>query len=138
MVTSVIYYPGYAQVQVRENLIVRTIAAITQAYPMVVTTDEDHDYVAGMMVRFLIPAQFGMVELNEVTAQVLVASGDSLSVDVDSSTFTPFAFPSPVPSAYTPPTVIPNSSGTYLPPRPLPYGNQDSFEGTIYNAGLAL
>jgi hypothetical protein len=105
---------------------------------MVVTTDEDHDYVAGMMVRFLIPAQFGMVELNEVTAQVLVASGDSLSVDVDSSTFTPFAFPSPVPSAYTPPTVIPNSSGTYLPPRPLPYGNQDSFEGTIYNAGLAL
>lgn len=133
--TSVIYYPGYSQVQVQENLRTQTIAAITNANPMVVTTVNDHGYVAGMDVTFLIPTQFGMIELNGVNAQVLVAITNSLTINLDSSNFTPFAYPNPLPSAYTPPSVIPNSSGPYLPPQPLPYGNQDSFNGTIYNAG---
>lgn len=133
--TSVIYYPGYSQFQVQDNFIVQTIEAITNAYPMVVTTVEDHGYTAGMKVRFLIPTQFGMTQLNGINAQVLVASGDSLTIDLDSTSFSQFSYPSPLPSAYTFPSVIPNSSGPYLPPKPLPYGNQNSFEGTIYNAG---
>jgi hypothetical protein len=133
--TSIIYYPGYSQVQVQQNLRTQVIESITNAYPMVVITVEDHEYVAGMDVTFLIPAQFGMVELNGVNAQVLIASADTLTIDLDSTHFTPFAYPSPLPAAYTNPSVIPNSSGPYLPPKPLPYGNQNSFEGTIYNAG---
>jgi hypothetical protein len=135
--TAVVYYPGYSQVQVQENLRTQTIASITNAFPMVVTTVNNHGYVAGMDVTFLIPTQFGMTQLNGVNVQVLVASGNSLTINLDSTSFTPFAYPSPLPSAYTPPSVIPNSSGPYLPPQPLPFGNQNSLEGTIYNAGLA-
>lgn len=134
---SIIYYPGYSQQQVHENLLVRTIESITQSNPMVVTTTVDHDYVAGMMVTFLIPTQFGMVQLNNLSAQVISLTSDTLTINLDSTGFTPFAYPSPLPSAYTPPSVIPNSSGPYLPPIPLPYGNQNSFEGTIFNDGIS-
>jgi len=134
---SVIYYPGYSQVQVHENLIVRTIASITQANPMVVTTTQPHDYVIGMMVTFLIPSQFGMVQLNNLNAQVISLTSDTLTINLDSTGFTAFSYPSPLPSAYTPPSVIPNNSGPYLPPLPLPYGNQTSFEGTIFNDGIS-
>lgn len=134
--SSVIYYPGYSQVQVQDNLVWKEIESITKAYPMVVTTVNNHGYVAGMMVRFLIPVQFGMSELNGINAQVLSITDDTLTVDVDSTNFSEFSYPSPLPSAYTPPTVFPNSSGPYLPPKPLPYGNQNSFEGVIYNNGV--
>lgn len=134
--SSVIYYPGYSQVQVQQNLLVEQIESITNANPMVVTTMKDHEYVSGMMVTFLIPTQFGMVQLNNVNAQVISLTSDTLTINLDSTGFTPFAYPSPLPQAYTPPSVIPNSSGPYLPPTSLPYGNQDSFEGTIYNNGI--
>jgi len=134
--SSIIYYPGYSQQVVVPNLRTKTIASITQSNPMVVTTDEDHGYVAGMKVRFLIPPYFGMVQLNDIEAQVLQITNDTLTISVDSRNFTPFAAPSPLPSSYTNPSVIPNSSGPYLPTQPLPYGNQDSFEGVIYNSGI--
>ena len=134
--TSIVYYPGYNQVTVIENFRVQTILSITQAFPMVVTTVMDHGYVAGMNVRFLIPLQFGMVQLNEIEVQVIGVTNNSLTINLDSTGFTPFAYPSPLPGAYTSPSVIPNSSGVYLPPQPLPFGNQNSFEGVIENAGL--
>lgn len=132
---SIIYYPGYSQVVISPNFIVRTILSITQAYPAVITTDVDHGYKAGMLVTFLVPVAFGMQQLNGLHVQVISLTSDTLTVDLDTRTFTPFAYPSPLPSAYTKPSVIPFSSGPYLPPQPLQYGNQDSFDGTIYNAG---
>jgi len=133
--TSVTYYPGYSQVQVKDNLIVQTVVSITNSYPMIVETLEDSNYVPGMRVTFLITPQFGMIELNKFAGQVTDVSGTQLTIDIDSTHFTPFAYPSPLPNAYTVPSVIPYSSGPYLPPLPLPYGNQTSFEGTIYNSG---
>lgn len=134
--TSVIYYPGYSQLQVQDNLRVQTIQSVTNAFPCVVTTVNDHGYVAGMMIRFLIPDAFKMVQLNDVSCQVLQVTSNTLTLNLDSINFSVFSYPSPLPSAYTPPSVIPNASGPYLPPLPLPYGNQDSFEGVIYNAGV--
>jgi hypothetical protein len=133
--TSVIYYPGYSQTQVQQNLRTQVIDSITQAFPAVLTTIDDHDYPAGINVTFLIPQSFGMIQLNGQNVQVLSVTNNTLTLNVDTRNYTPFAYPSPLPDAYTPPSVIPNSSGKYLPPLPLPYGNQDSFEGVIYNAG---
>ncbi len=133
---SIVYYPGYSQIIITPNLRTQTIASVTQAYPAVVTTVNDHNYVAGMDVTFLIPTQFGMVQLNNQNIQVLSVTNNSLTLNVDSSNYTPFSYPSPLPNAYTPPSVIPNASGPYLPPLPLPYGNQDSFEGVVFNAGV--
>jgi hypothetical protein len=135
MTTFVEYYPGYGQTQVQQNLRTQTIDSITQVFPAVLTTVDDHGYQAGINVTFLIPNQFGMTQLNGQNVQVISVTSNSLTLNIDTSNYTPFAYPSPLPEAYTPPSVIPNSSGKYLPPLPLPYGNQDSFEGTIYNAG---
>lgn len=133
---SITYYPGYSQVIIKPNLVIRDILAITNSYPMIVTTALDHGYVAGMDVTFKIPTQFKMTELNNVIAQVLSVTNDTITINLDSSNFSVFSYPSPLPSSYTPPVVIPYSSGKYLPPLPLPYGNQDSFEGVKYNNGL--
>lgn len=135
--SSVVYYPGYSQVQVKENLTWQVIASITNDFPMVVTTINNHGYVAGMEVGFLIPPKFGMQQLNGVKGQVTQLTPNTLTINIDSTNFAPFSYPSPLPSAYVQPTVFPNSSGPYLPPQPLPYGNQDSFEGAIYNAGVS-
>ncbi len=133
---SIMYYPGYSQVIITPNLRTKVIDSITNAFPMVVTTIEDHGYVLGMEVRFLIPSQFGMQELNKVDAvQVIGITANTLSINLDSRQFTSFQYPGSLPTAYTPPSVIPNNSGYYLPPLPLPYGNQTSFEGVVYNAG---
>ncbi len=133
---TIIYYPGYAQQIISQNLRTHTILSITNAYPMVVTTDEDHGYVVGMNVTFLIPTQYKMTQLNGLVVQVIGLTSDTLTINLDSRSFAVFSYPSPLPSAYTPPSVVPSSSGPYLPPQPLPYCNQDSFEGTIYNAGV--
>ena len=133
--TAIQYYPGYSQIIVQQNLTTEVIASITQANPCVVTTVNSNNYVAGMNVTFLIPPSFGMVQLNGLNVQVLVVTGNALTINLDSTGFTAFAYPSPLPSAYTPPSVIPNSSGVYLPPQPLPYGNENAFLGTIFNAG---
>jgi hypothetical protein len=130
------YYPGYSQINIFQNLQVQQISAVTQANPMVVTTVSDHHYVSGMMIAFLIPVAFGMTQLNNITAQVLSLTSNTLTINLNSTGFTPFAYPSPLPSAYTPPSVIPSSSGPSLPPQPLPYGNQDAFEGVIFNNGI--
>lgn len=133
--SSVIYYPGYSQTQVKENLIVRRIESISNSYPMIVTTSVDHKYVAGMNVRFFIPERFGMTELNGIEAQVLALTSNQLAIDIDSINFSVFSYPNDLPFAYVQPSVIPDSSGKILPPKPLPYGNQNGFEGVFYNNG---
>jgi len=134
--SSVIYYPGYSQVQVFENLRTKTISSVTQAFPAVVTTSEDHGYPAGVIVTFLIPTMFGMVELNGVNVQVISVTNNTLTLNLDTRNFQSFAYPSPLPNAYTNPSVIPSASGPPLDPQPLPYGNQDDFEGVIFNNGV--
>lgn len=133
--SAVVYYPGYSQTIITENLVWQVITSITQANPMVITTVNDHNYPAGVNVTFLIPVMFGMQQLNGQNIQVISVTNNTLTCNVNSTNYNPFAYPMSLPNAYTPPTVIPNASGPYLPPLPLPYGNQDSFEGVIYNAG---
>lgn len=135
---SIMYYPGYSQTQISENLLVQSIASISNAYPMIVTTQNAHNYVAGMSVTFLIPVQYGATELNGINVQVIdTPTPTTLSIAFDSTQTSPFAYPSPLPAAYTPASIVPNASAPYLPPIPLPFGNQDSFEGTVYNNGIS-
>jgi hypothetical protein len=133
--SSIEYYPGYSQTQVGMNLTWQVIASITQANPMVVTIENNSNYNPGMMVTFNIPPSFGMQQLKGRVIQVINVSGTEVTCNVNSTNFNSFAYPSPIPSSFTQPTIIPYSSGPYLPPLPLPFGNQDSFEGAIYNGG---
>lgn len=73
------------------------ITEITQATNAVVRTSVDPTqfYVAGMKVYFSVPQSFGMVEMNGLTGTVVsTSSADyTMTVDIDSSAFTAFAFP---------------------------------------------
>ena len=137
MTTFVEYYPGYGQIQVSQNYTVQTIASITQANPMVVTTTNNQNYQPGMTVTFLIPQAFGMQQLmNNIGLQVIATTPTTVTCNIDSTNFTPFAYPSPLPNAYTPPSIIPYSSGQSVPPKFFPYGNENAFDGAIFNNGV--
>lgn len=79
------FYPRY-----------RYITAITQAASAVVTLSVTHGYTVGQLVRVIIPASFGMTQINGLTGTVTAVnlSTNTITLNIDSSGFTAFAFPS--------------------------------------------
>lgn len=80
------------------------ITNISKATSAVVSTsvDPSNYYVVGMQVHFSVPSSFGMTEMNQLTGTItainaVAASGNigayNMTVDIDSSAFTAFAFP---------------------------------------------
>lgn len=95
----------------------RTITKITKATSAVVTLSVTHGYKVGQAVRFKVPSDFGMVEmdglLGTITAiDTTTTSGNSITVDIDSSAFTTFAWPTTSSVAFTPAEVIPVGEDT--------------------------
>ena len=81
------------------------ITNISQASSAVVSTSFDPSpyYVVGMKIRLSVPASFGMVEMNGLTGTITAinavsASGNigayNMTINIDSSAFTAFSFPS--------------------------------------------
>jgi hypothetical protein len=84
-----------------EFMFITNISKATQA---VVSTSIDPSafYVVGMKIHFSVPASFGMKEIDQLTGTILAvnavaASGEigayNVTVDINSSAFTTFAFP---------------------------------------------
>ncbi len=84
-----------------EFLFITNISKATQA---VVSTSVDPSafYAVGMKIHLSVPASFGMKEMNQLTGKIVAvnaasASGSigayNLTIDIDSSAFTTFAFP---------------------------------------------
>lgn len=71
----------------------RTIANITQAAAGVVTTLVDHGLVTGQTVRINVPEVCGMRELNGKMVTVTVLTAATFSIDVDTTGYTAFTFP---------------------------------------------
>lgn len=70
------------------------ITAISKGTLTAVTTADDHNYVAGQQVRFMIPIDYGMRQLNGVEAFIVnVTASDSFEVDVNSLEFDNFSNP---------------------------------------------
>lgn len=73
------------------------ITEVTKAVQAVVRTSVDPTpyYIVGMLVYFSIPTSFGMVELNGLTGKITAvnATNYTLTVDIDTTGFTTFAFP---------------------------------------------
>jgi len=90
----------------------RYITKITKAASAVVTMSVTHGYKVGQQVRFVVPAAFGMVEmdglLGTITAvDLTLASGNSITVNIDSSAFTTFAWPLSAAVPFTAAEVVP-------------------------------
>lgn len=73
----------------------RFITAITAANPAVVTLSVTHGYIVGETVRMIVPSAFGMTEMNGLlgTITAINTSTNTITLDIDSSAFTAFAFP---------------------------------------------
>lgn len=98
------------------------ITEITKATQAVVRTSVDPTafYVVGNKIRFSIPSSFGMVEMNNVTGTIVALSSANytITVDVDSTAFTTFAFPASTASPTAPlfATLAPAGSKTAFNP----------------------
>ena len=90
----------------------RFITKMTAATSMVVTMSVTHGYTVGQAVRFKVPAGYGMVEADDLIGNITaidttLTTGNSITVDIDSSAFTAFAFPVNADVPFTPALVIP-------------------------------
>ncbi len=71
----------------------RFLANVTQAANAVVTTTVDHGFTVGQKVRFIVPAPYDMTQLDGLAATITAVTASTITIDVDTSGFTAFAFP---------------------------------------------
>lgn len=95
----------------------RTITKITRAVQAVITMSVTHGYVVGQKVRLIVPAQYGMVEMNNllgtiVAVDLTTTTGNSITVDIDSTAFTVFAWPLSAAGSFSRAEVIPVGEDT--------------------------
>lgn len=100
-------------------LYVTEITKATQAVVRV-SVDPTQYYAVGMKVHFSIPYSFGMTQMNQLTGKIvaLSAANYTMTVDVDSSAFTTFAFPTSAssPTSQLFATVAPAGASTQVDP----------------------
>jgi hypothetical protein len=98
------------------------ITEITKATQAVVRTSVDPTayYVVGMKIYFSVPASFGMTQINGLTGKIVAvnATNYTLTVDIDSTAFTTFAFPASAssPTAQLFATLSPAGASTQFNP----------------------
>ena len=71
----------------------RYIISITQAAQAVVSLSVTADYKVGQAVRFNIPNAFGMVQLNNLVGNIVAVANNQITVDIDTTAFSPFVIP---------------------------------------------
>lgn len=93
--------PGYtiSNIQVYTPQL-QTIAAITNSNPAIVTTDNNHGYSSGLVVRLDVPNNFGMFQINQLVSAITVTGLNTFSADqIDSTLFDVFSVPA-IPGSY--------------------------------------
>ena len=95
----------------------RFITKITKAASAVVTLSVTHGYKVGQLVRMVVPAAFGMIEMDGLQATITAintttTSGNTITINVDSTAFTTFAFPLTADVPFTPAEVVPMGEDT--------------------------
>jgi hypothetical protein len=101
----------------------RYITKVTQAAQALVTLSVTHGYTVGQVIRFVVPqvtnVAYGMTQLNGVQATIVAVgtadadgSTNTITVDVDTTGFSPFVFPLTSAPGFTPAQVIPMGDNT--------------------------
>lgn len=73
----------------------RFITNITQAAQAVVTLSVTHGYTVGQAVRFVVPKEYGMTQINGLLGDITAIDtvNNRITVDINTTAFTAFAFP---------------------------------------------
>lgn len=88
--------------------LIRTISAITQGFPTIITTDQNHGYNPGLIARIVITYSGSMPEINNKFGILTILSPNTFSMQIDSRNYAAF-----VPA--------PNVLVTAPPPAPPPF-----------------
>lgn len=85
------------------------ITKITQAAQAVVTLSVTHNLAVNDQVRLIVPSAYGMVQADQQVAKVVAVStaNNTVTLDLDSSAFTAFAFPASASVPFTHAQLIP-------------------------------
>lgn len=94
----------------------RFITAISQATSAVVTLSVTHGYQVGQLVRMVVPSDYGMIQMNGLQATIIAVNNsttvNSITLDIDSSSFNAFAFPLAASYPFTQAQVVPMGEDT--------------------------
>ena len=95
----------------------RTIASISQASQAVVVTTVAHSYEIGQTIRMSVPSAMGMVEMDGLLGTIVAVNYsttvNSFTININSSAFTAFAWPTTGEfAAFTPAEAIPVGEDT--------------------------
>lgn len=112
-----------------EFLYITNISQATQAVVSTSVDPADH-YVVGMKIHFSVPGSFGMKEINQLTGKILAVNAVAatsnigaynLTIDIDTTAFTAFAFPlsTASPTAQLFATLAPAGASTQFDPLTL-------------------
>ena len=71
----------------------RVITAITNGFPAIVTTNINHNYQTGLVVRLDIPQSYGMVQADKLFGPITRIDATNFSIDIDTTHFDPFVVP---------------------------------------------
>lgn len=87
----------------------RLITNITQASSAVVTMSVTHGFTVGQAIRMNVPDDFGMSEMNELIGNITAMDtvNNTITIDINSSSFTAFSFPLTTELPFTQAQVIP-------------------------------
>lgn len=87
----------------------RYVSKITKASSAVVTLTVTHGYSVGQTVRFVVPAAYGMTEMNGLQGTITAVStgNNTVTVNIDSTGFTTFAWPATADVPFTPAVMVP-------------------------------
>lgn len=116
------------------------ITEITQATQAVVrsSVDPTQHYVVGMKIHFSVPASFGMTQINQMTGKIVAVSAANytVTVDIDTTAFTAFAFPASTssPTAQLFATYSPAGASTQFDPVTLVQTGYD-FQKQAFRTG---
>lgn len=124
----------------------RFITSISQAASAVITLSVTHGYTVGQLVRIIVPSAFGMTQMDSQLATITAinTTTNTITVNIDSSAFTSFAFPSSATAALgvTFAQVVPVGEAA-VNSTSQPFGNllddatdNQSFTGIIIGTGV--
>lgn len=85
----------------------RVISAITQANPAVITTTIDHGFSVDEVIRIKVPSAFGMTQMDNLQGTITAVTASTITVNIDASAFTAFAWPATATVPITHAQVIP-------------------------------
>jgi|ERR1043165_1814612 hypothetical protein len=72
---------------------VRDIASISNGLITQITTTFAHSYLTGLIVRLVIPPDFGEIQLNKTVWSITVTGETTFTIPVDSTYFDQFVVP---------------------------------------------